>query len=63
MLLIIGDDIRTTLTKEKIVIVSTDKDPSLRTESFAIIDLRGVSTKLTKYKRKKVQKKSIRKSV
>ena len=28
---------------------STDKDPSLRIESFAIIDLRGVSTKLNKY--------------
>ena len=28
------------------VIISTDKDPSLRIESFAVIDLRGVSTKL-----------------
>ena len=26
--------------------VSTDEDPSLRIESFAIINLRGVSTKL-----------------
>ena len=28
---------------------STDKDPSLRIESSAIINLRGVSTKLNKY--------------
>ena len=27
-------------------IIGTDKDPSLRIECFAIIDLRGVSTKL-----------------
>ena len=30
-------------------ITSTDEDPSLRIESFAIINLRGVSTKLNKY--------------
>ena len=30
-------------------IISTDKDPSLRIESSAIINLRGVSTKLDKY--------------
>ena len=30
-------------------IVSTDEDPSLRIESSAIINLRGVSTKLNKY--------------
>ena len=30
-------------------IISTDKDPSLRIESSAIINLRGVSTKLNKY--------------
>ena len=29
--------------------ISTDEDPSLRIESFAIINLRGVSTKLNKY--------------
>ena len=29
---------------------STDEDPSLRIESSAIINLRGVSTKLNKYK-------------
>ena len=28
---------------------TTDKDPNLRIESFAIIDLRGVSTKLNCY--------------
>ena len=28
------------------IIISTDEDPSLRIESFAIINLRGVSTKL-----------------
>ena len=28
---------------------STDEDPSLRIESSAIINLRGVSTKLNKY--------------
>ena len=27
----------------------TDEDPSLRIESFAMINLRGVSTKLNKY--------------
>ena len=27
------------------IIISTDEDPSLRIESFAIINLRGVSTK------------------
>ena len=31
---------------------STDEDPSLRIESSAIINLRGVSTKLNKYNRK-----------
>ena len=29
--------------------IRTDEDASLRTESFAIINLRGVSTKLNKY--------------
>ena len=29
--------------------MSTDEDPSLRVESSAIINLRGVSTKLNKY--------------
>ena len=33
-----------------ISIISTDEDPSLRIESSAIINLRGVSTKLNKYK-------------
>ena len=32
-----------------ISIISTDEDPSLRIESSAIINLRGVSTKLNKY--------------
>ena len=32
-----------------IIIISTDEDPSLRMESSAIINLRGVSTKLNKY--------------
>ena len=32
-----------------IIIISTDEDPSLRNESFAIMNLRGVSTKLNKY--------------
>ena len=32
-----------------IMIISTDEDPSLRIESSAIINLRGVSTKLNKY--------------
>ena len=32
-----------------ISIISTDEDPSLRIESFAIINLRGVSPKLNKY--------------
>ena len=32
-----------------IPIISTDEDPSLRIESSAIINLRGVSTKLNKY--------------
>ena len=31
------------------IIISTDEDPSLRIESSAIINLRGVSTKLNKY--------------
>ena len=30
-------------------IISTDEDPSLRIESSAMINLRGVSTKLNKY--------------
>ena len=30
-------------------IISTDEDPSLRIESSAIMNLRGVSTKLIKY--------------
>ena len=30
-------------------VLITDEDPSLRIESFAIINLRGVSTKLNKY--------------
>ena len=34
------------------LIISTDEDPSLRIESSAIINLRGVSTKLNKYIRK-----------
>ena len=33
-------------------IISTGEDPSLRIESSAIINLRGVSTKLNKYKKK-----------
>ena len=32
-----------------ILFISTDEDPSLRIESSAIINLRGVSTKLNKY--------------
>ena len=32
-----------------LIIISTDEDPSLRIESSAIINLRGVSTKLNKY--------------
>ena len=32
-----------------ICIISTDEDPSLRIESSAIINLRGVSTKLNRY--------------
>ena len=35
-------------------IISTDEDPSLRIESSAIINLRGVSTKLNKYKTQNV---------
>ena len=31
------------------LIISTDEDPSLRIESSAIINLRGVSTRLNKY--------------
>ena len=31
------------------IISTTDEDPSLRIESSAIINLRGVSTKLNKY--------------
>ena len=33
----------------KLCVISTDEDPSLRIESSAIINLRGVSTKLNKY--------------
>ena len=33
----------------KLCFFSTDEDPSLRIESSAIINLRGVSTKLNKY--------------
>ena len=33
-----------------VCIISTDEDPSLQIESSAIINLRGVSTKLNKYK-------------
>ena len=36
-------------------IISTDEDPSLRIESSAIINLRGVSTKLNKHKIKLFQ--------
>ena len=36
-------------------IISTDEDPSLRIESSAIINLRGVSTKLNKYNSNLVQ--------
>ena len=32
-----------------IIIISTDEDPSLRIESSAIMNLRGVSTRLNKY--------------
>ena len=32
-----------------ISIISTDEDPSLQIESSAIMNLRGVSTKLNKY--------------
>ena len=39
-------------------IISTDEDPSLRIESSAIINLRGVSTKLNKYKNTYNYKKS-----
>ena len=31
------------------ITISTDEGPSLRTETFAIIDLREVSTKLNEY--------------
>ena len=31
------------------IIITTDEDPSLRIESSAVINLRGVSTKLNKY--------------
>ena len=36
-------------------IISTDEDPNLRIESFAIVNLRGVSTKLNKYPRKRTR--------
>ena len=32
-----------------VLLYSTDEDPSLRIESFAIVKLRGVSTKLNLY--------------
>ena len=35
--------------KLAVLLISTDEDPSLRIESSAIINLRGVSTKLNKY--------------
>ena len=41
-------------------IISTDEDPSLRIESSAIINLRGVSTKLNKYKNCYVENKKER---
>ena len=37
------------LSSSMLYIISTDEDPSLRIESPAIINLRGVSTKLNKY--------------
>ena len=37
------------MNSNKSHIVSTDEDPSLRIKSFAIIDLRGVPTKLNCY--------------
>ena len=39
----------TSIIKIILGIISTDEDPSLRIESSAIINLRGVSTKLNKY--------------
>ena len=39
----------TRLSQSGSSIISTDEDPSLRIESSAIINLRGVSTKLNKY--------------
>ena len=41
------------------VIISTDEDPSLRIESSAIINLRGVSTKLNKYASNVILKKFV----
>ena len=41
-------------------IISTDEDPNLRIESSAIVNLRGASTKLNKYKYYKTIKISIR---
>ena len=41
-----------------IIIISTDEDPSLRIESSAIINLRGVSTKLNKYRIESIINKS-----
>ena len=38
------------LGSSAVLIINTDEDPSLRIESSAIINLRGVSTKLNKYK-------------
>ena len=37
------------LGSSSVLIMHTDEDPSLRIESSAIINLRGVSTKLNKY--------------
>ena len=34
-------------TPRKLIIISTDEDPGLRIESFAVINLRGVSTNKT----------------
>ena len=44
------------LGSSSVLIMSTDEDPSLRIESSAIINLRGVSTKLNKYNKQLVTK-------
>ena len=47
---ITDEDILIISTDEDVFgIISTDEDPSLQIESSAIINLRGVSTKLNKY--------------